>query len=113
MAARPLIIPQLHASNAPECDQFRIHRTGLCRSFKYPWRALLAAKPIVVKDDYVKWMLEDPRVNLAISARHILQLVCGNFIALLNDLSNVMEVNCVRLFGRPKLSTMTSSSVCL
>jgi hypothetical protein len=40
-----------------------------------------------------QWMLEDPRTNLAISAWHILQLACGNFIALLNDLSNVMEVN--------------------
>jgi hypothetical protein len=64
---------------------------------------LLAAEPIVMNGDYVKWMLEDLRANLAISARHILQLACGNFIALLNDLSNVMEVNGVRLFGRPKL----------
>ncbi len=30
---------------------------------------LFDAPPTVVKDDYAKWMLEDPRVNLAISAR--------------------------------------------
>jgi catechol 2,3-dioxygenase-like lactoylglutathione lyase family enzyme len=33
------------------------------------YSALFSAPPIVVKDDYAKWMLEDPRVNLAISSR--------------------------------------------
>jgi catechol 2,3-dioxygenase-like lactoylglutathione lyase family enzyme len=30
---------------------------------------LFGAKPSVLKDDYAKWMLEDPKVNLAISQR--------------------------------------------
>ena len=30
---------------------------------------LFAAPPTVVRDDYAKWMLEDPRVNFAISLR--------------------------------------------
>lgn len=30
---------------------------------------LFAARPVVIKDDYAKWMLDDPRVNLAISSR--------------------------------------------
>jgi hypothetical protein len=33
------------------------------------YSALFAAKPSVVKTDYAKWMLEDPRVNFAISTR--------------------------------------------
>src|SRR6266850_8311886 len=33
------------------------------------YSTLFAAKPTVVKDDYVKWMLDDPRVNFAISTR--------------------------------------------
>ena len=33
------------------------------------YSALFAAKPAVVKPDYAKWMLEDPRVNFAISTR--------------------------------------------
>ena len=33
------------------------------------YSTLFAAQPTVLKDDYAKWMLEDPRVNLAISAR--------------------------------------------
>jgi catechol 2,3-dioxygenase-like lactoylglutathione lyase family enzyme len=33
------------------------------------YAALFAARPSVVKTDYAKWMLEDPRVNFAISAR--------------------------------------------
>ena len=34
------------------------------------YSTLFAAQPTVVKDDYAKWMLDDPRVNFAIS--------CGN-----------------------------------
>ena len=30
---------------------------------------LLGATPQVVKEDYAKWMLDDPRINLAISTR--------------------------------------------
>lgn len=33
------------------------------------YQALFAAEPTVVKSDYAKWMLEDPRVNFAISQR--------------------------------------------
>jgi catechol 2,3-dioxygenase-like lactoylglutathione lyase family enzyme len=33
------------------------------------YSALFAAAPVVVKDDYAKWMLDDPRVNFAISTR--------------------------------------------
>ena len=33
------------------------------------YSALFAAQPAVVKPDYAKWMLDDPRVNFAISAR--------------------------------------------
>ena len=33
------------------------------------YSALFATKPSVVKDDYAKWMLDDPRVNFAISTR--------------------------------------------
>ena len=33
------------------------------------YSTLFATKPCVVKPDYAKWMLDDPRVNFAISAR--------------------------------------------
>ncbi len=33
------------------------------------YSALFAAKPTVIKPDYAKWMLDDPRVNFAISTR--------------------------------------------
>ena len=32
------------------------------------YKTLFGQEPTVVKDDYAKWMLEDPRVNFAISA---------------------------------------------
>ena len=32
------------------------------------YSTLFAAEPTTVKDDYAKWMLDDPRVNFAISA---------------------------------------------
>ena len=33
------------------------------------YSALFAAEPSVAKNDYAKWMLDDPRVNFAISTR--------------------------------------------
>jgi predicted enzyme related to lactoylglutathione lyase len=33
------------------------------------YSTLFAAQPAVVKPDYAKWMLDDPRVNFAISRR--------------------------------------------
>jgi catechol 2,3-dioxygenase-like lactoylglutathione lyase family enzyme len=40
----------------------------LSRSVSF-YSTLFAAEPTVVKQDYAKWMLDDPRVNFAISAR--------------------------------------------
>ncbi|WP_420993314.1 ArsI/CadI family heavy metal resistance metalloenzyme [Cupriavidus sp. 30B13] len=50
--------------------RFHVHVSvaDLPASIRY-YSALFAAQPSVVKDDYAKWMLEDPRVNFAISAR--------------------------------------------
>jgi catechol 2,3-dioxygenase-like lactoylglutathione lyase family enzyme len=38
----------------------------LAQSIRF-YSTLFAAEPNVVKDDYAKWMLEDPRINFAIS----------------------------------------------
>jgi len=38
----------------------------LAQSIRF-YATLFAAEPIVLKDDYAKWMLDDPRVNFAIS----------------------------------------------
>ena len=40
----------------------------LAQSIRF-YSALFAAQPAVTKDDYAKWMLDDPRVNFAISTR--------------------------------------------
>ena len=40
----------------------------LSRSIGF-YSALFASQPSVVKSDYAKWMLDDPRVNFAISTR--------------------------------------------
>ena len=39
----------------------------LGRSIRF-YSTLFGAEPTVVKDDYAKWMLDDPRVNFAVSA---------------------------------------------
>ena len=41
---------------------------NLARSISF-YSALFDAEPAVVKPDYAKWMLDDPRVNFAISTR--------------------------------------------
>ena len=33
------------------------------------YSSLFGAQPVIAKDDYAKWMLDDPRVNFAISKR--------------------------------------------
>jgi hypothetical protein len=50
--------------------RFHIHVavTDLAASIRF-YSALFAAEPTVVKNDYAKWMLDDPRVNFAISQR--------------------------------------------
>jgi catechol-2,3-dioxygenase len=41
----------------------------LAQSIRF-YSALFAAQPSVTKSDYAKWMLDDPRVNFAISSRN-------------------------------------------
>jgi len=40
----------------------------LAQSVRF-YSALFAAQPTILKDDYAKWQLDDPRVNFAISTR--------------------------------------------
>ena len=44
-------------------------RSMICRKAIGFYSALFAIQPSVVKPDYAKWMLDDPRVNFAISMR--------------------------------------------
>src|ERR1700732_4109450 len=48
--------------------RFHVHVSvdDLAQSIRF-YSTLFAAEPTVIKDDYAKWMLEDPRVNFAIS----------------------------------------------
>ena len=51
-------------------SRFHMHVavSDLERSTRY-YTAVFGAEPTVIKDDYVKWSLEDPRINFAISNR--------------------------------------------
>lgn len=51
--------------------RFHVHVgvKDLDRSITF-YSTLFAAEPSVVKADYAKWMLDDPRVNFAISSEH-------------------------------------------
>jgi lactoylglutathione lyase len=50
--------------------RFHVHVAvpDLAQSIRF-YSTLFGAEPAVVKGDYAKWMLEDPRVNFAISQR--------------------------------------------
>lgn len=50
--------------------RFHVHVAvdNLADSIRF-YSALFNADPTVQKDDYAKWMLEDPRINFAISSR--------------------------------------------
>ena len=43
-----------------------VHVDDLAQSIRF-YSTLFATEPTVLKDDYAKWMLDDPRVNFAIS----------------------------------------------
>src|ERR687891_91926 len=58
-AAKELPVKRLHVHVA-------VH--DLQQSIRF-YSALFAAEPAVKKDAYAKWMLDDPRVNFAISTR--------------------------------------------
>lgn len=51
--------------------RFHVHVgvDDLAQSIRF-YSTLFAAEPTVARDDYAKWMLDDPRVNFAISAGH-------------------------------------------
>ena len=51
--------------------RFHVHVSvrDLSASIRF-YRELFDAEPVVVKGDYAKWMLDDPRVNFAISQRN-------------------------------------------
>jgi len=42
--------------------------TDLDASIKF-YNSLFASEPAVIKNDYAKWMLDDPRINFAITTR--------------------------------------------
>jgi lactoylglutathione lyase len=50
--------------------RFHVHVgvTDIAEGIRF-YSALFDAQPTVVKSDYAKWMLDDPRVNFAISTR--------------------------------------------
>jgi catechol 2,3-dioxygenase-like lactoylglutathione lyase family enzyme len=50
--------------------RFHVHVAvhDLSQSIRF-YSSLFGAPPSVAKDDYAKWMLDDPRVNFAISTR--------------------------------------------
>lgn len=50
--------------------RFHVHVavTDLAHSTRF-YSAMFGAAPSVQKDDYAKWMLDDPRINFAISSR--------------------------------------------
>jgi catechol 2,3-dioxygenase-like lactoylglutathione lyase family enzyme len=50
-------------------NRFHVHLNvaDLAASIRF-YTALFGAEPTVRKDDYAKWMVEDPRVNFAISS---------------------------------------------
>src|SRR5438270_1401430 len=68
--ACPPAIPPMPLRQERAMKRLHVHVSvdDLAQSTRF-YSTLFAAEPTVVKDDYVKWMLDDPRVNFAISTR--------------------------------------------
>jgi catechol 2,3-dioxygenase-like lactoylglutathione lyase family enzyme len=65
---RPGVALYATCHESQEMNRFHVHLNvaDLATSIRF-YTQLFAAEPTVRKDDYAKWMLEDPRVNFAIS----------------------------------------------
>src|ERR1700719_1314786 len=63
--ACPPAIPPMSLRQETEMKRLHVHVSvdDLAQSTRF-YSTLFAAEPTVVKDDYVKWMLEDPRGSL-------------------------------------------------
>jgi len=59
------------------------------------YQTLFGAEPAVTKTDYAKWMLEDPRVNFAISTHH--QPVGVNHLGFQVDTDEELRGMCAQL----------------
>lgn len=72
---------------------------------------LFASKPTVTKPDYAKWMLEDPRVNFAISQR---SAVTGlNHLGVQVETADELDEMHTRLQGlKGELTQETGASCC-
>jgi hypothetical protein len=62
--------PTTHSRKETTMKRFHVHMhvDDLAKSIAF-YSRLFAAEPARVETDYAKWMLEDPRVNFAISTR--------------------------------------------
>ena len=65
-----IIVEIMKPDKDPAMKRLHVHIsvTALDKAVDF-YSALFAAEPTVRKDDYAKWMLDDPRVNFAISTR--------------------------------------------
>lgn len=70
MRAKQKSKPRAVTKGSADMKRFHIHVgvKNLEKSVQF-YSTLFAQKPAKLKEDYAKWMLEDPRVNFAISTR--------------------------------------------
>src|ERR1700733_15885886 len=61
-------IPPMPSPQESAMKRLQVHGSveDLAQSVRF-FSTLFSAEPSVIKDDYAKWMLDDPRVNFAIS----------------------------------------------
>src|SRR6059036_825633 len=74
------------------------------------YSAVFGAEPSVKKDDYAKWMLEDPRLNFAISRRG--QRAGVNHLGIQVDSDAELDAMRMRLADAAISATMPGESAC-
>lgn len=84
--------------------------TNLSESIQF-YTALFAAEPTVLKADYAKWMLEDPRVNFAVSERD--QKIGLDHLGIqVESEKELDEMNQRLSLAKVPLKTQTATSCC-
>ena len=72
----------------------------LAESIRF-YAALIAAEPTVRKDDYAKWMLDDPRINLRLHNPKIALVLPTPRLDYCRYAPRVRQIRQTGRFGRP------------
>ena len=88
-----------------------VHVADLAANIRF-YSQLFGAQPTVVKNDYAKWMLDDPRLNFAISTPHDGKVPGVAHLGLQAESSEALEAIGARLKAADAVALAETNTTC-